>query len=204
MRERAKLHKGTKKRRIGLAASAAALSFAALALLFVLAGGVGPAQAAAGAAAEAMPERRPGPSTGLPVPRFVSLKTGKANVRRGPGTDYPIDWVYRKSGMPLEVIAESNNWRRIRDHEGDGGWIWHTMLAGERSVIVDAAESDGGPVPLRGAPNADAAIVAYAEKGYVARLRSCRARWCRLDIRGLEGWIAQDQLWGVYAGEEFD
>ncbi|MBX3445692.1 MAG: hypothetical protein KF765_02970 [Parvibaculaceae bacterium] len=201
MREQARLHKRGKAWRRGCAV--AALPLAALALVFVLAGGPAPAQAA-GAAAEAMPERRPGPSTGLPVPRFVSLKSSKANVRRGPGSDFPIDWVYRKSGLPLEVIAESNNWRRVRDHEGDGGWIWHTMLAGERSVIVDAAENDGGPVALRSAPRGDAAVVAYAEKGYIARLKSCRARWCRLDIRGLEGWIAQDQLWGVYAGEEFD
>lgn len=176
---------------------------AALALFCLLPGGGAQAQANAGAAA-AMPERSPGSSTGLPVPRFVSLKSAKANVRRGPGTDFPIDWVYMKSGVPLEVIAESNNWRRIRDHEGDGGWIWHTMLAGERTAIVDATEEDGSPVALHARPQGDAAVVAYAEKGYVARVRSCRAQWCRLDIRGLESWIPQDRLWGIYPGESFD
>lgn len=176
---------------------------AALALFCLQPGGGAEAQANAGAVA-AMPEQSPGSSTGLPVPRFVSLKSGKANVRRGPGTDFPIDWVYMKSGVPLEVIAESNNWRRIRDHEGDGGWIWHSMITGERTAIVDATEDDGSPVALHARPQGDAAVVAYAEKGYVARVRSCRARWCRLDIRGLEGWIPQDHLWGIYAGESFD
>ncbi|MDX5493846.1 MAG: aspartyl-trna synthetase [Alphaproteobacteria bacterium] len=184
--------------RLGIAAAGAALVLFAL----PLASG-GQVQASADGA-KTMPERRAGASTGLPVPRFVSLKSGKANVRRGPGTDFPIDWVYIKSGVPLEVIAESNNWRRIRDHEGDGGWIWHTMLGGERTAIVDAAGADGTPVALHAGPRGDAAVVAYAEMGYVARVRSCRAEWCQLDIRGLEGWIPQDRLWGIYPGESFE
>lgn len=149
-----------------------------------------------------MPERTPGTATGLPVPRFVSLKSGRANVRRGPGTDFPIDWVYRKSGLPLEVIAESSNWRRIRDHEGDGGWIWHSMLDGERTAIVDAA--DGAPIALHAEPADGAPVIAYAEKGLVARVKSCKAQWCRLETRGYEGWVLQETLWGVYAGEEFE
>lgn len=199
MRERVKLTgqgQGRMRRGLGLAA-------AALVLFCLLPGGAAEVKANAGAAA-AMPERSPGPSTGLPVPRFVSLKSGKANVRRGPGTDFPIDWVYMKSGVPLEVIAESNHWRRIRDHEGDGGWIWHTMLAGERTAIVDETEADGSPAALYAKPQADAAVVAYAEKGYVARVRSCRSGWCRLDIRGIEGWIPQNRLWGIYPGESFE
>jgi SH3-like domain-containing protein len=160
--------------------------------------------AAAALAAErgGMPERTPGTATGLPVPRFVSLKSGRANVRRGPGTDFPIDWVYRKSGLPLEVIAESSNWRRIRDHEGDGGWIWHSMLDGERTAIMDAA--DGAPVALHKEPADGAPVIAYAEKGPVARVKSCKARWCRLETGGYEGWVLQETLWGVYPGEEFE
>ncbi len=199
MRERGKLT-GQKRRakRLGIAAALAAL------VLFGLPfAGEAETQASADRA-KSMPEQSPGSSTGLPVPRFVSLKSGKANVRRGPGTDFPIDWVYIKSGVPLEVIAESNNWRRIRDHEGDGGWIWHSMITGERTAIVDAAEEDGSPVALHAGPQDDAAVVAYAEIGYVAPVTSCRARWCRLDIRGLQGWIPQDRLWGIYPGESFD
>lgn len=151
-----------------------------------------------------MPERAAGPATGLPVPRFVSLKSGRANVRRGPGTDYPIDWVYRKSGVPLEVIAESNNWRRIRDHEGDGGWIWHSMLDGERTAIIDATEEDGAPVALHVEPNVGSGVVAYAEKGLVAHVTSCNAQWCHLEAKGYEGWVRQQLLWGVYPGENFE
>lgn len=162
------------------------------------------ATAALGAQQTEMPERTPGTATGLPVPRFVSLKSGRANVRRGPGTDFPIDWVYRRSGVPLEVIAESSNWRRIRDHEGDGGWIWHSMLDGERTAIVDATQEDGEPVALRAEPDNGAAIIAYAEKGLVAHVTSCKARWCQLEVKGYEGWVRQETLWGVYPGEEFE
>lgn len=178
------------------------MAAAALLALCVLAPGM--AEKASAAAAEAMPSREPGQSTGLPVPRFVSLKSGRANVRRGPGTDFPIDWVYRKSGVPLEVIAESSNWRRIRDHEGDGGWIWHTMLAGERSAVVNGTAAGGEPVALLALPDVTSEIVAYAEKGLVARVTTCKAGWCHLEVRGYDGWLQQTLLWGVYPGEEFE
>ena len=152
----------------------------------------------------AMPERAPGAATGLPVPRFVSLKSGRANVRRGPGTDFPIDWVYRKSGVPLEVIAESNNWRRIRDHEGDGGWIWHSMLDGERTAIIDRGNEDGTPTALLAEPDETSGVIAYAENGLVVHVTSCKARWCHLEAKGYEGWTQQSRLWGVYPGEDFE
>jgi SH3-like domain-containing protein len=194
---------GRARARSGFALSAGAI-FAALTLALLVPGasGTSPAEASPAAANE-MPERRPGASTGLPVPRFVSLKSGRANVRRGPGTDFPIDWVYRKNGVPLEIIAESHNWRRIRDHEGDGGWIWHTMLAGERTAIIDGM-SQGEAVPLRSTPGIEAATTAYAEPGLVARVTACKAGWCRLDTKGHQGWVAQRMLWGIYPGEEFE
>ncbi|WP_339830950.1 SH3 domain-containing protein [uncultured Parvibaculum sp.] len=181
---------------------------AAMAALWPAPGGAGAATAALPTAqAEAAAER--GRVTGLPVPRYVSLKASRANVRRGPGTDFPIDWVYTKRGVPLEVTAESNHWRRIRDHEGDGGWIWHTLLDGTRSAIVtgDAAADDAPadtPVALHDAPAPDADVVAYLEPGLVAGLRGCKAGWCRLEVQGRNGWAPQDRLWGVYPGEEFD
>lgn len=190
----------------GTWAGAAMAAAAALLCLPAASGGIAQADdRIATAALEAgAPERAPGTATGLPVPRYVSLKSGRANVRRGPGTDFPIDWVYRKTGVPLEVIAESNNWRRIRDHEGDGGWIWHTMLAGERSAIVDVAAADGGPVALHAEAGAEAEIVAYAEKGLVARVTACTGSWCHVEAQGQEGWMAQSALWGVYPGERFE
>ncbi|MBO6668307.1 SH3 domain-containing protein [Parvibaculum sp.] len=195
----------TKTKRKGRRAGVfAALSFGILASLAgVCAGEGGPGTALASPQA-AMPERTPGSATGLPVPRFVSLKSGRANVRRGPGTDFPIDWVYRKSGVPLEVIAESSNWRRIRDHEGDGGWIWHSMLDGERTAIIDRTAEDGAPLALQAEPDEAAPIIAYAEKGLVAHVTACKSYWCRLEAKGYEGWVPQNALWGVYPGEEFE
>ena len=178
---------------------------AAMAALWPAPGGASAAAAALPTAqAEAAAER--GRVTGLPVPRYVSLKASRANVRRGPGTDFPIDWVYTKRGVPLEVTAESNHWRRIRDHEGDGGWIWHTLLDGTRSAIVtdDTETGADAPVALHDAPSPDADVVAYLEPGLVAGLRGCRAGWCRLEVQGRNGWAPQDRLWGVYPGEEFD
>ncbi len=191
------------RRRLTRGKAGAALAAAAVLALCVAVPGI-TGKASATAAAEAMPTREAGTATGLPVPRFVSLKSGRANVRRGPGTDFPIDWVYRKSGVPLEVIAESSNWRRIRDHEGDGGWIWHTMLAGERTVIVDGTAAEGEPAALLALPDVTSEIVAYAERGLVARVTTCKAGWCHLDVRGYEGWLPQTLLWGVYPGEEFE
>lgn len=185
------------------ALSAGAFSAALLLALLVPGGPATQPAEASSATANEMPERRPGASTGLPVPRFVSLKSGRANVRRGPGTDFPIDWVYRKNGVPLEIIAESHNWRRIRDHEGDGGWIWHTMLAGERTAIIDGTTPDE-PVPLHSTPSVEAPATAYAESGLVARVTACKAGWCRLDANGYQGWVVQQKLWGVYPGEEFE
>ncbi len=198
MRERPRLTRGKGAERRARVAFAVAMTAA----LMLAPGEAG--QAAATAAPQVMPEREPGQSTGLPVPRFVSLKSGRANVRRGPGTDFPIDWVYRKSGVPLEVIAESGNWRRIRDHESDGGWIWHTMLAGERSAIVEGSAADGEPAALLSLPDVTSEIVAYAEEGLVVRVTTCKAGWCYLEVRGYEGWLPQTLLWGVYPGEEFE
>jgi SH3-like domain-containing protein len=154
-------------------------------------------------ATDAAPAREAGRVTGLPVPRYVSLKASRANVRRGPGTDFPIDWVYTKRGVPLEVIAESNHWRRIRDHEGDGGWIWHTMLAGERTAVLEA-RPDGTPHALHETASGEAPVTAYAEAGVVAAVKACKGGWCRVEAQGRDGWIAQRALWGVYPGESFE
>ncbi|MDP2124590.1 MAG: SH3 domain-containing protein [Parvibaculum sp.] len=183
----------------------AALLLAAMAALWAAPGGASERVAALPTAqAESAGER--GRVTGLPLPRYVSLKAARANVRRGPGTDFPIDWIYTKRGVPLEVTAESDHWRRIRDHEGDGGWIWHTLLDGTRSAIVvgDAPEDAEAPVALHAKPEADADIVAYLEPGLVTTLRGCKAGWCRIEVQNRSGWTPQTALWGVYPGEEFD
>lgn len=150
-----------------------------------------------------------GTSTGLAVPRFVSLKSNRINVRRGPGSDNQISWVYKKKGLPVEVIAESNRWRKIRDRDGDTGWVWHSMLDGRRSALVTGAPvagkpNDETPVPLFTEPSEKSAIVAYAEVGVIARMSFCQDRWCELQVNGYEGWVLRDDIWGTYAGENFE
>lgn len=159
--------------------------------------GLSPARAASAALGVKL-----GPS-GLPVPRFVSLKAGRVNVRSGPGEDYKVAWIFTKPGLPIEIVQEFDNWRRIRDSDGAMGWVFHSLLAGKRTAVIAPWAKDGAR-PLRGSPDAASAITAYLEPGVLAGIDSCQPGWCRLRGEGFRGWIPQDQLWGVYPGEEID
>jgi SH3-like domain-containing protein len=131
--------------------------------------------------------------TGLPVPRFVSLGVDKANVRNGPGKRYPIGWVFVRRGVPLEVIAEYELWRKIRDVDGAVGWIHRSLLSNRRRASVKG----DGPRPLRRQPNANSDVIARLEPGVIGRLLECGGTWCRLEVGGRRGWIARASLWGV-------
>jgi len=133
-----------------------------------------------------------GPETGLPLPRFVSMKAAEANVRRGPSLTHRVDWVFRHQGMPLIVTAEYGHWRRVVDRDGVGGWIHYAMLSGVRSVIVDTDMTD-----LRRTPSADAPPRARAERGVIARLEDCADGWCSIRAGGRSGWVPEGDLWGV-------
>lgn len=146
-----------------------------------------------------LPAQEVGPVTGRPLPRFVSIKADKANVRRGPARSHRIDWVYQKSGLPVEIIAEYGHWRRVRDHDGLGGWIHHALLSGARYVIVDQSM-----ISLHARPDAGSTVVARAESGVVARLSECEGAWCRITAGDYKGWVARSGIWGVYPGEEID
>jgi SH3-like domain-containing protein len=149
---------------------------------------------------------QPGVATGksgLPVPRFVSLKTGRVNVRVGPGEDYKVAWIFTRSGHPIEVIQEFDNWRRVRDADGEVGWVFQSLLSGKRTAVV-APWASGDPLPLRSTGSPAAAIAAYLEPGVMADIDRCGDGWCRISGEGFGGWIQQEQLWGVYPGEEVD
>jgi SH3-like domain-containing protein len=143
-----------------------------------------------------------GPS-GLPLPRFVSLKADKVNVRRGPSSDHPVAWVFQRKGYPVEIVAEFENWRRVRDSDGDEGWILQSMLTGKRSAIV-APWRAGKPLPLRSGTDETASVVAQLEPGVMSQVKSCDGQWCELDAQGYDGYVPQDMLWGVYPGEQVD
>jgi len=173
-------------------------ALAAALLAAALAGGGLPCAGSPAAAAELV-----GPVSGLPMPRFVSLKPDRVNVRRGPTKDHEVSWVYTRSSLPVEVTAESDNWRRIRDWEGSEGWVYHSLLSGRRTGIVTGGGKDE-LVPLHAASRDDGAVVAKLQPGVLASVRECSGRWCRIEGAGFDGWIEQHRLWGVYPNEKVD
>lgn len=140
-----------------------------------------------------------GPVTDLPLPRFVSLKASEGNARRGPDLSHRVDWVFTRRDLPLRVTAEFENWRRVEDADGQGGWMHHALLSGARTVLVT-----DDMVQLRARPQAGANVTALLERGVIAQLRGCTIDWCRLEQgRNVRGWTEKRHLWGVAADEEF-
>ncbi len=146
-----------------------------------------------------------GSVSGLPIPRFVSLKTDRVNVRGGPTKDHDVTWVYNRNALPVEVTAEFETWRRIRDWEGAEGWVYHSLLSGRRTAIVAPQDRDKEAlVPLRDEANPKAALVAQLQAGVLATVKRCDGRWCRVTGKGFDGWIEQQRLWGVYPDEKVE
>ncbi len=140
-----------------------------------------------------------GPVTNLPMPRFVSLKVGEANVRRGPSLTHRIDWVFTRKGMPLEIIGEFGHWRRVRDRDGVGGWMHYSLLSGVRTAII---ETDLTALYQR--PDPATPVSAYLEAGVIARIEKCSPDWCRIRADGYRGWTLKDTIWGARPGEVVD
>ncbi len=178
---------------------AASLRFGFL-LALLLTAAAGPATAKTGGA-ESSPDRADarardvGPS-GLPLPRFVTLRANKVNMRTGPGVRYPIEWVYALKGLPLEVIDEFETWRRIRDWQGSEGWVHQSMLSGQRGIMVMGERG-----LLRRAPASDAPGVARVEAGVIGRLHRCSQGWCQIVVKGFDGWLPQDRIYGAFPDE---
>ena len=199
----------------------AALSTIAAALAFgALATGLATAQ------------ERVGSNSGLPVPRFVSLKSGTVNMRVGPGREYRVEWQFTRSGTPVEIVAEFDNWRRVRDADGTEGWVYGALLTGRRTAIVapwlrrppgddvaglvaaanasaPVADAPGGPtVALRARPDRSAPLVARLEAGVAGTLAECDGDWCRFEphaARGaVAGWLRQIEVWGTYPDERIE
>lgn len=139
-------------------------------------------------------------SSGLPIPRFVSLSKDKVFVRTGPALRYPIKWIYVRQGLPVEIVQEFDTWRKIRDVAGEEGWIHQSLLSGKRNAII-AAEK--GATLLR-KPESDAKAVAQIENGTQVTIESCESGWCQVEAGGFSGWIEIKSIWGVYESEELD
>lgn len=173
-------------------------SLKALALALAVTGGAGlqPITARPALAAE-------DGTSGLPVPRFVSLKADKVNVRNGPNKDHDVSWVFNRAGLPVEVTAEFETWRRIRDADGAEGWVYHSMLSLRRTALV-APWLKGDTVPLRDAANTDAKVVARLEPSVLGVVKTCDGKFCRLVGDGFDGYVQQSQLFGIYPNEKVE
>ena len=139
-----------------------------------------------------------GPS-GLPLPRFVTLRAAEVNLRSGPGVGYPIEWVFTRRGLPVEIIDEFETWRHIRDWQGSEGWVHQTMLSGQRGAMVVGAVR-----LLRREPEPGAPAIAEIEIQVVGRLHQCRDAWCRIEASNIEGWLRENEIYGAYPGETFN
>ena len=164
-------------------------SFAALAALCLPAGNA----THAGDKSAAAQQKK---GSGLPIPRFASLRSDEVNVRTGPCTRYPVDWVFKRKSMPVEIVAEYENWRKIRDWQGASGWVHQSLLTGKRNFIIASKTAS-----LLKTPAASAEVVAKLEPEVMGEIRSCAGDWCRVKTASVSGWIERTSLWGVYKSE---
>ena len=139
--------------------------------------------------------------TTLKLPRWAALAGDKTYVRAGPGLKYPIRWIYKKEGLPGEIVQEFDSWRKIRDWEGSEGWVHQTLLSGARNAMI---RTDGGEAPMRADPGADEKLVARLEPAVIASIERCTPAWCRLQKDGFRGWVQRNFLWGIYEDEELN
>jgi len=131
--------------------------------------------------------------SGLPVPRFVSLKYNAVNGRQGPSTGHPVLWQYRRKGLPLIVVAETEEWRKVKDNNGDESWVRRVALAGTRTAVTTLE------IEIRTRPREDANISAVADENVLLELGECNeAQWCQVwSAEGYKGWIRRRHLWGA-------
>jgi SH3-like domain-containing protein len=138
--------------------------------------------------------------SGLPVPRFVSLRSDEVNLRTGPGLTYPIDWVYKRKELPVEVIDEFDTWRQIRDFEGTEGWVHQSMIDGKRTFMILGEQRVITLIPEEHAKSA-----ARLQPGVIGEIQEClESGWCLVSAKGYRGWIKRELLWGTLEGEVFE
>lgn len=134
------------------------------------------------------------------LPRFVTLGSDEVNVRTGPGPKYPITWIYSKKGLPVEVVLEYEAWRKIRDKDGEGGWVHSSLLSGKRAGIIVGPDY----AAMRTKPEKEAKLRVKLERGSIVTLDECEKEWCEVGVSGYSGWVEREFIWGVYKDEVFD
>lgn len=144
----------------------------------------------AGAIAEACAQQRQ-------PPYFASISAGQANMRTGPGRNYPVSWSYRRADLPIKVVEIYNDWRKVEDPDGTQGWMQVALLSAQRTAIVV-----GTIVEMRDSPRLNARINWRAAPGVVGRISKCERGWCWFDVKGRGGYVEQNRIWGTEPGEE--
>ena len=139
-------------------------------------------------------------STDYPLPRFVSLRSDEVFVRSGPGRKYPVQWVFKKKGIPVEVVLEYDVWRKIKDAEGEQGWVHKSLLSGKRTGLIQGEQK----ISIYKKQNQNSTVLAYFEPNVQVELDECSENWCRVIASGYKGWVPQKHIWGVYEAENFD
>lgn len=139
------------------------------------------------------------PTEGLKVPRYVSLKADNVSLRQGPGPEYPAAWVFKRTGLPVEIIEEAELWRKVRAADGTEGWVHMSLLSGRRTALI---KGESAAVTLRADDSEGARPVAQVEAGVLASIIACERGWCRVSVGDYRGYIEQSKLWGTYPNEQ--
>ena len=134
--------------------------------------------------------------SGESLPRFVSLKYDEVYMRRGPSRDHPIDWVYKTKNLPLKIVSEFENWRKVIDSEETIGWIHRSQLSNKRMILVTLED-----LKIRNKPDINATVIAIAEIGALLNLERCDEKWCRLSHQDIKGWSSRDGFFGLIKNE---
>ncbi len=146
-----------------------------------------------------------GSVTGLPMPRYVSLKSDRVNLREGPSKEHRTSWVFQRAGLPVEITAEFETWRRVRDADGSEGWVLHSLLSGRRTAVVSPwSKAKDEAIPLRQSADEGSSVVAQLQPNVIANVTSCANAWCRINVARIDGYIKQERLWGVYPNEKVE
>lgn len=140
--------------------------------------------------------------TGLAIPRFVSLRSNHINARSGPGARYPIEWVYMQKSAPVEIIAEFELWRKIKDWQGSESWVHKSMLTGKRFVkVITPGENN-----IYAKDDYNAKVIAKVEDEVVGEIKKCpvNTNFCLIQFGNVDGWMPRQNLYGIYPDEIID
>lgn len=142
-----------------------------------------------------------GPVTNLPLPRYVSLRSSKANARTGPALRYPIQWTYRRAGLPVEITAEYEAWRQIKDIDGTITWVHSSLLSGRRTAFIQSNALELDTIPAYKKPDSQSRRVLKVEIGSIGEIKKCETAHCLIDFKAYRGWVEKKYIWGIYQNE---